>query len=138
MQLGIIARVFGIVYLLVGALGFVPALNQTVPDSSAHLVVGQTTFLLGFFAVNILHNVVHILIGLAGLVLGGSVGGARGYFRLLAVVYGLLVILGLIPLTNTVFGLVPIFGYDVWLHAVTAVLALYLGWGYPVPQEATA
>jgi hypothetical protein len=39
----------------------------------------------------------------------------------------LLAILGLIPATNTMFGLVPIYGNDVWLHAGTALIAAYFG-----------
>lgn len=37
--------------------------------------------------------------------------------------YALLTVLGLIPATNTTFGLVPIDGHDVWLHALLAVVA---------------
>lgn len=137
MQLGMIARIFGIIYLLVGILGFVPGLNHDAPDA-AHLVVGQTTLLLGIFPVNVLHNLVHVLVGLGGLALGGTVSGARGYFRLLAVVYGLLFLLGIIPATNTLFGLVPLFGNDIWLHALTAIVAAYLGWAVATQTETMA
>jgi hypothetical protein len=37
-------------------------------------------------------------------------------------------VLGLVPGLNTVFGLVPIHGHDVWLHAGTALAAAYFGW----------
>ena len=37
--------------------------------------------------------------------------------------------MGLIPGLNTTFGLIPIFGNDVWLHALTALIAAYFGWG---------
>jgi hypothetical protein len=36
--------------------------------------------------------------------------------------------MGLFPVLNTVFGLVPIFGHDLWLHGLTALTALYFGW----------
>ena len=52
----------------------------------------------------------------------------RVYARALAVFYGLLAVLGLIPAMNTLFGLVPIHGHDVWLHAGTALVAAYFGW----------
>lgn len=42
--------------------------------------------------------------------------------------YGALAVMGLIPGLDTLFGLVPIFGHDVWLHAVTAAAAVYFGW----------
>jgi hypothetical protein len=43
------------------------------------------------------------------------------------VIYALLTVLGLIPATNTAFGLVPIYRHDVWLHAVLAAVAAYFG-----------
>jgi len=84
--------------------------------------------LLGLFPVNMLHNVVHLLFGLWGIVAYRSLGGARMYFRAVAVIYGLLTVLGLLPATNTTFGLIPIYGNDVWLHAVLALVAAYFGW----------
>lgn len=115
------AQIFGAIYLLVGILGFIPALSFGTDAMGMPL-------LLGLFPINALHNIVHIAIGLLGFAMAGSLGNARTYFRALAVVYGLLAVLGLIPATNTVFGLVPIGGLDVALHALTAVIAAYLGW----------
>jgi hypothetical protein len=36
--------------------------------------------------------------------------------------------MGLIPALNTLFGLAPIHGHDVWLHGGTAIIAAYFGW----------
>jgi hypothetical protein len=48
----------------------------------------------------------------------------------------LLAVLGLIPGANTMFGLIPIFGNNVWFHGVTAAIAAYFGFVEPVsPQE---
>ena len=52
---------------------------------------------------------------------------ARNYARGLAIFYGLLAIMGLIPGLNTTFGLIPIFGHDIWLHALSALVAAYFG-----------
>ena len=49
------------------------------------------------------------------------------YARSLAVLYGVLGIMGLIPGLNTLFGLVPLHGHDVWLHLGTAAVAAYFG-----------
>ena len=57
-----------------------------------------------------------------------SYAGARTYFRAVAIIYGLLTVLGLLPATNTTFGLIPIYGNDVWLHALIAAGAAYFGW----------
>jgi hypothetical protein len=121
------ARVFGIVYMAVGILGFVPGLVQPVdhgPDLAVHAYHGR---LLGLFPVNLLHNLVHMLIGIWGLAASGSLPAARWFGRGLAVFYGVLAVLGLFPATQTLFGLVPIQGNDVWLHALTALVAAYFG-----------
>jgi hypothetical protein len=87
---------------------------------------------LGLFPVNILHNIVHIVFGVWGLVVArGSADALRTYARAVAIVYALLTVLGLIPATNTTFGLVPIYGHDVWLHAALAVIAAYFGFAGP-------
>ena len=124
------ARVFGAVFLLVGILGFVPGITQMHETTEGEgLIVGGPGhgMLLGLFHVNLLHNLVHILFGVSGLVAAGSLGGSRVYFKGVGVIYALLTVLGLIPATNTTFGLVPIHGHDVWLHAVLSLAGLYLG-----------
>jgi len=77
MNLRTMARVFGVVFLLVGVLGFVPGINQMHTTTEGEgLVVGGPGhgMLLGIFHVNLLHNLVHILFGVWGLVAGGSLG----------------------------------------------------------------
>ena len=122
------ARVIGIVYLLVGILGFVPALlsQYTGPDLAVDAMRGN---LLGLFPVNLLHNIVHLGIGAWGLSSASRASSAIGFARGLAILYGLLAIMGLIPGLNTMFGLAPLHGNDVWLHALTAIAAAYVGWG---------
>jgi hypothetical protein len=85
--------------------------------------------LLGLFPVNVLHNIVHMLLGIWGLLASRSITGSRLYGQSLAIIYGLLTILGLIPneATKTLFGLVPIHGYDILLHAGSALIAAYFG-----------
>jgi len=109
-----LARVFGGLFITVGLLGFVPPL---VPDGN----------LLGLFPVNAVHNLVHIGLGVWGVVAGMSLAAAVIYFRGISIVYGLLAVLGLIPATHTLFGLAPIHGADVILHGVLALAAAYLG-----------
>jgi hypothetical protein len=113
------ALVFGVVYLLVGLLGFTA--SATMADAN----------LLGLFPVNLMHNIVHIAIGVWGLLSYRSLTGAVTYARGLAIVYALLTILGIIPATNRLFGLAPLYGNDIWLHALTAVIAAYFGWMAP-------
>jgi uncharacterized protein DUF4383 len=42
-------------------------------------------------------------------------------------VYAVLLVMGLIPGLDTVMGLVPLHGNDVWLHAGIAAVAAYFG-----------
>jgi hypothetical protein len=122
------ALIAGLIYLVVGVAGFIPALLQTphadAPGLSVDALHGQ---LLGLFPVNILHTLVHLAIGAWGLFAAKSVGAAVTYARALAVIYGLLAIMGLIPGMRTMFGLVPLYSHDIWLHAGTALIAAYFG-----------
>lgn len=122
------ALVFGIVFVLVGILGFIPGANDHMHSDMPPLAVDSFYGrLIGMFPVNALHNIVHIGIGLWGLIASRGVGASRLYGKGLAIIYGLLTIMGLVPGLNTVFGLVPIFGHDVWLHALSAIVAGYFG-----------
>jgi Domain of unknown function (DUF4383) len=123
------ALVIGIIYLAVGVLGFVPPLISPPPADAPGIAVNSFHgYLLGLFPINLMHNLVHLAIGAWGIAAARSMTGARTYSKALAIIYGILAVMGLIPALNTVFGLVPIHGHDVWLHAVTAIIAAYFGW----------
>ncbi len=121
------ALIFGIIYVIAGIAGFIPALNPHHADMPPIAVDSFYGRALGLFPVNILHNLVHLGIGVWGILGSRSLSGARFFGRGLAIFYGLLAILGLIPATNTMFGLVPLYGNDVWLHGGTALIAAYFG-----------
>jgi hypothetical protein len=122
------ALIFGIVFLLVGIAGFVPQLTtpHTHPD-----VVFDTgmAMLFGLFAVNVLHNLAHVLFGVWGLVAAKSDSASRVYGKVVAVAYALLTVMGLVTAMrlHTAFGFVPLYGHDIWLHAALAVVAGYFG-----------
>src|SRR5690606_19036958 len=82
---------------------------------------------LGHFPTNALHNVGHAAAGVAGLLAYRNGRAARIYARVLAFGLTLVAILGSIPATDTLFGLVPLHGYDVWFHAALAIGAAYFG-----------
>jgi hypothetical protein len=122
------ALLLGIGFGLVGIAGFVPGMTHSIHSDAPPLAVSQGYGLvLGLFPVNILHNVVHLIFGVLGLAAYAGTFAAVSYARLVAVAYGLLTVMGLIPGLNTGFGLVPLYGADVALHAVIAAASAYFG-----------
>lgn len=121
------ALVFGIVFILAGIAGFVPFLLQ--PGQGGAIAPGpHHMLLLGVFPVNPVHNIVHLGFGLWGLAASRSGSGALLYARGVAIVYAILAVAGLIPNLDTMFGLVPLYGNDFWLHSALAIVAAYFGW----------
>ena len=114
----ILALAFGAVYLLVGVVGF---FITGFDDFFAH----NTEEKLLFFEINGMHNVVHILIGVAGLVLGRTLAGARTYGWLLAVGYGAAFIYGLLAIGKE-WDFLSINGADNVLHILTALVGLVI------------
>lgn len=125
------ALIAGIVYVLVGLMGFIPGMVMTPGTGPSVAVDAGYGYLLGLFPVNVLHNLVHLAVGIWGLLSYRSAGGARAFSRGLAIFYGVLALMGLFPVLNTTFGLIPIFSHDIWLHALTAAIAAYFGFSKP-------
>ncbi|HEV2108145.1 MAG TPA: DUF4383 domain-containing protein [Thermomicrobiales bacterium] len=124
------ALVVGIIYLVIGIAGFIPAFGseRTTPELT---VEANYQDLFGLFPINVLHNLVHLLVGALGVLAYMSFDAARNYSRGLAIVYAVLAIMGLIDAgdLNTTFDLIPLFSHDIWLHALTAAVAAYFGFG---------
>ena len=125
--------VVGFIYTLAGLLGFFPGLVEPaqVPEFMTQVGTGTAAgfgYLFGLFPTTTVNNIFNLIIGLFGI--AGFLSpepGARIFADTLAVLFGLLTFLGLFPIANTTFGLMPIFGSDVWLHLVTGSLAAYFG-----------
>ena len=120
------AMVFGIVFLLAGVSGFIPGLSPRSMHGDM-IVTADSRLALGLFPVNVLHNLVHLAFGAWGVLAARSLVGSLAYARGVALIYAALTIGGLIPATSTTFGLVPIYGNDIWLHAGLAIVAAYFG-----------
>lgn len=123
-----IAMLFGVVFLLVGILGF------TVPGGMSMGDAANAPKLLGLFPVNVLHNVVHLLFGVWGLAAARSFAGAQLYCKAGGVIYLVLAVCGLV--IPTTFGLIPIGGNDVWLHAALGLVLA--GAGFTAKEEAVS
>ncbi|HEX8415393.1 MAG TPA: DUF4383 domain-containing protein [Sphingomicrobium sp.] len=126
MTLRTFSILYGVVFLLAGVAGFVPGLS---PD---HLhpglaVTAGSRLAIGLFPVNILHNLVHLAFGVWGLLAARSAVSARAYAKAVAIIYAILTVLGLLPGANMMFGLAPLYGNDIWLHALLTVVAGYFG-----------
>lgn len=135
MKLSKFALYYGALFVVVGILGFIPGLVQP-PPANAPAIAVETGYgwLLGLFAVNVMHNLVHLAIGAWGIISSKDAHQSLLFARGVTIFYGLLTILGLIPFANTLFGLAPIFGHDVWLHAGSALIAGYFGYGPPAHE----
>lgn len=127
------ALIAGIVYLALGILGLIPAALMPppleAPPTRFALFYG---YLLGLFPVNILHTAMNLIVGGLGLAAWSGRVSAMMYARALAWLFGVLAVMGMLPLMNTTFGLMPLHAHDIWLHAISALGAAYVGWREPV------
>ncbi|KAF0960046.1 DUF4383 domain-containing protein [Rhodococcus sp. T7] len=120
------ALVVGAVFLLVGILGFIPGITT---DYDALTFAGHHSEakLLGIFEVSILHNIVHLLFGVAGLVLSRRADTAKAFLVGGGVVYLVLWIYGLLIDKDSAANFVPLNTADNWLHFVLGVGMIALG-----------
>ncbi|OEI69625.1 DUF4383 domain-containing protein [Curtobacterium sp. ER1/6] len=124
-----VVLVVGIVFLLVGIAGFVPGLTTGELGGAGHASMGM---LLGIFQVSVLHNIVHLLFGVVGLLAVSRASGSRMYLVLGGVVYFVLWVYGLFT-AGTMSGanFVPLNWADNWLHLVLAIGMVALGVVFP-------
>jgi len=113
-----IALAFGIIYTLVGVVGFLPFAGGTF---------GMTPVpLFGVFYINLLHNIVHLVIGVSGLLMAGTEESSARYLRLFGIILLLIGILGFIsPIEMKIDSFLPIGGWDRWLHLGSGVIMLW-------------
>lgn len=122
------ALVVGVAFTLAGIAGFLPFFTPHAPPEAPHLIV-ETSYglLLGLFPVNIIHNLFHFGVGMMGVLAFRSYPSALQFSRFLGIALGVLTVMGLIPPLSTGFGLWPLYGHDIWLHGLEAVIGVYLG-----------
>jgi hypothetical protein len=117
------ALLFGIVFLVVGILGFFPAITPPMEG-------GDGGMLLKIFHVNTAHNIIHLASGIVFLLCGmAGVGAARAFFKIFGLVYGLVAILGFMNGDKPLLGMVANNMADVWLHVALAAAMLLIGFG---------
>ena len=120
------ALIVGIVFLLVGIAGFIPGLTQDA-DQLHGAGVHSEAMLLGIFQVSVLHNIVHLLFGAAGIAAAVRAVPSRHYLIWGGVVYVALWVFGLFAVHAPDVNFVPVNEADNWLHIVLAVGMILLG-----------
>lgn len=116
----LVAAVFGGIYVLVGLLGFFVDNDGFAATSGGEL--------LGLFQVNPLHNVAHLIIGVALLVASRALATARSVNTTVGAAYLLLGIIGLFLIGKDA-NILAINAADNGLHFASAALLLAVGLG---------
>jgi hypothetical protein len=121
-----IATAVAAVFLLVGVLGFIPGITTDYDDMTfaGH---GSSAQLLGLFEVSVLHNIVHLLFGVAGLALARTWSGARAFLLGGGAIYLVLWIYGLVVDHESDANFVPVNDADNWLHLLLGLAMVGLG-----------
>jgi hypothetical protein len=116
----------GAVFLLVGVLGFIPGITTPYDglEAAGHESHAE---LLGIFQVSILHNVVHLLFGVAGIALARTPSNARTFLIGGGAIYLVLWLYGLVVDKASQANFVPLNTADDWLHFVLGVGMIGLG-----------
>lgn len=120
------AGLVGGAFLLIGVLGFVPGITANFDQLSfgGH---HSGALLLGIFAVSVLHNLVHVAFGVAGLALRRTASGARAFLVGGGVVYLVLAAYGAVVDHASAANFVPVNTADNWLHVGLGVAMVALG-----------
>ena len=120
------ATVVGGTFLLVGVLGFVPGVTTNVDDLTfaGHESGAE---LLGIFHVSILHNIVHLLFGVAGLAMARTASGATSYLIGGGAIYLVLAVYGAVIDQHSSANFVPVNTADNWLHLGLGVAMIGVG-----------
>jgi hypothetical protein len=123
-----VALIFGVVFILVALAGLL-----TSGGTGMEAGMENAPRELGLFPINLLHNLVHLLFGIWGVLAARTWPAAKTYCQAGGAIYILLAVLGFIA--PTTFGLIPIGGNDIWLHALLGIVLAAVGFtARPVPS----
>lgn len=119
------ARIFGVIFLLVGVIGFIPGITQDYGELTNFDSEGAQV--LGFIGVNILENIVHLLYGVAGLVLARTWDGSRAYFLGGGLIYLVVWLYGLVIDKDSGANILGLNSAADWIHFLLGVVMLAVG-----------
>lgn len=116
----LVGTLFGAVYVLVGLLGF-------AVTGGVGFLATEGGLLLGIFEVNPLHNIAHLLIGVALLIAGlSNVRAAKSANTTVGAVYLLLGVVGFF-IAGTALNILALNTADHFLHLASAIVLLGVG-----------
>ena len=128
----------GIILLLLGIAGLVPPL-VFVQDDPLRVAAGVGgPQLLGLFPVSPVLSGLHMLLGAWGIFAGTRIARALWFARRAALIAALLLVMGMIPRADTLFGAAPLYGNNLLLHGLLAILCFLFGWLYRRPAPVAA
>jgi hypothetical protein len=122
-----VAMIVGVAFLAVGILGFIPGITTNLYDGLDFAGHEGNAELLGIFQVSILHNLVHILFGIAGILLAATWGGARLFLVGGGAIYLVLWLYGLVIDKTSSANFVPLNTADDWLHFTLGAVMIIAG-----------
>lgn len=122
----VVALAVGVTFLLVGILGFIPGITQNFSTITFADHESEAK-LLGLFQVNVLHNIVHLLFGVVGLIAARTWAGARSFLVWGGVVYLVLWVYGMVVDLDSMANFVSLNTADNWLHFGLGVGMVTLG-----------
>ncbi|HET8650386.1 MAG TPA: DUF4383 domain-containing protein [Gemmatimonadales bacterium] len=114
-----VAQLSGIVLIILAVLGFFVSSGSMEPDPAL------ASRVIALFPVNLLLNLLHLVLGIWGVFACRSFVAGRAYCQVAGVIFILLAILGFI--IPTTFGIMPIGGNEIWLHAIFGIVLIVAG-----------
>lgn len=121
------AAVWGVLYLCLGLMGFVPALWERPPSAPLLSIRVFYASLFGVFVVNIVLSMMHFVIGLWAVMAANNRYSSLRFVQAATGIFGVLGIAGLMPIAavKPLYGTLPLYGYNAWRYLATAAVALY-------------
>lgn len=121
--------IVGVFFLVLGVVGLIPGVVDFVDVTSRVSDVYSVAYgyIFGFIPTNGNLDFIHIVVGVIGIAASVSVTSAYAYSRALFVFFGLSAAFGLTPYARTFFGTIPLYGSNIYISGIVAVVAAYFG-----------
>ena len=135
------AALFGALYLAFGVAGFVPAFWERPPSDPTMSIRVFHASLFGIFVVNIISSMAHLVIGLWGAMAANNRYSGLVFTRGATILFLLMAIVGLVPINvvSNLYGTLPLYGHNVWLHLASGLIGLIFSFrpGYTLTDVGT-